>query len=271
MMRTIAFVGPSGTGKSHKASIVARSNGADAIIDDGLLISSNRVIAGISAKKAQTKLASVRQALFIEGNSAEEMIAAIKNLNPQCIMILGTSDGMVKKIAEALALPEIENIIYIEDVATAEEIELARESRLKEGKHIIPVPAFEVKHQFSGYFLHPFRLFQKNLNPRFDNEEDKTIVRPSFSYLGNYTISDNVIVSAVKYEAMKEKCLDRINSVNLRTSQHGIHIDVTFTVKYSENITEICKRVQRYIKDGVELNTSVNVRRVNVYVKALTV
>lgn len=270
-MRTIAFVGPSGTGKSHKASFVARNNGADAIIDDGLLISSNRVVAGISAKKAQTKLASVRQALFIEGNSAEEMKAAVKKLNPECIMILGTSDGMVQKIAEALSLPEIEKIIYIEDVATAEEIRLAKESRLKEGKHIIPVPAFEVKHQFSGYFLHPLRLFHKNLNSRFDSDEDRTIVRPSFSYLGNYTISDNVIISAVKYEAMKEKCLDKINSVNLRTTQHGIHIDVTLTVKYSENIADICKRVQTYIKDGVEHNTSVNVRRVNIYVKALSV
>ncbi len=270
-MRTIAFVGPSGTGKSHKAAPVAKNNGADAIIDDGLFISGNRVVAGVSAKKAPTKLASVRQALFIEDGQAETVITAIKKTKPECIMILGTSDGMVHKIAKALELPEIENIIRIEDVATPEEIEAARISRTKEGKHIIPVPAFEVKHQFSGYFLHPLRLFRKNINEEEDVDADKTIVRPSFSYLGNYTISDNVIVSAVKYEAMKEKFLDKINGVSLRTTQHGIHIDVTLTVKYSENIIDICRRIQNLIKYGVETNTSVNVRKVHIYVKAISV
>lgn len=270
-MRTIAFVGPSGTGKSHKAAAVANKYGADAIIDDGLLISANRVIAGVSAKKAPTKLASVRQALFIEAGQAETVIAAVRDIKPECIMILGTSDGMVYRIAEALRLPEIEQIIRIEDVATPEEIEAARQSRTKEGKHVIPVPAFEVKHQFSGYFLHPLRLFRKNVNDEEDTDADKTIVRPSFSYLGNYTISDNVIISAVKYEAMKEKCLDKINGVGLRTTQHGIHIDVTLTVKYSENIMDICKRIQKLIKSGVEENTSVNVRRVHIYVKSISV
>ena len=37
-MDVIALVGPSGTGKSHRALWVAQQNGADAIIDDGILI-----------------------------------------------------------------------------------------------------------------------------------------------------------------------------------------------------------------------------------------
>ena len=38
-MRVIAFVGPSGTGKSYRSVMVSQQYGADAIIDDGLLIS----------------------------------------------------------------------------------------------------------------------------------------------------------------------------------------------------------------------------------------
>ena len=37
-MEVVAFVGPSGTGKSHRAIGVAHNNNCDAIIDDGLLI-----------------------------------------------------------------------------------------------------------------------------------------------------------------------------------------------------------------------------------------
>ena len=51
-MRVIAFVGPSGTGKSYRSVMVSQQYGADAIIDDGLLISHGKVIAGTSAKKA---------------------------------------------------------------------------------------------------------------------------------------------------------------------------------------------------------------------------
>ncbi|MBQ9596259.1 MAG: hypothetical protein IJR35_10425, partial [Synergistaceae bacterium] len=52
----IAFVGPAGTGKSHRATHVARQNGTDIIIDDGLLISRGRILAGRSAKSEINRL-----------------------------------------------------------------------------------------------------------------------------------------------------------------------------------------------------------------------
>ncbi len=268
-MRTIAFVGPSGTGKSHRAAQVAKQNGADAIIDDGLLISGNRVVAGTSAKKAPTKLASVRQALFVDQLAAKEVSLAIKKLNPKCVMILGTSDGMVNKIASALGLPDIDKIVRIESVASKEQMEQALNMRKNEGKHVIPAPAFEIKKDFSGYFLHPMRFFRKSLAAGDDFEEDKTIVRPTFSYLGEYTISDNVVISSVKHEAMREKAVYRVNSVNIRSTAHGAHIDVTLTLKYGVNIPDACHRIQHRIRDGVERYTSINVRRVHIYVRGL--
>ena len=47
-MQIIAFVGASGTGKSYRAITIARENKIDAIIDDGLLISNNKIVAGIT-------------------------------------------------------------------------------------------------------------------------------------------------------------------------------------------------------------------------------
>ena len=43
-MKTYAFVGPSGTGKSYRAQMVANDNGIKYIIDDGLLIKENEVL-----------------------------------------------------------------------------------------------------------------------------------------------------------------------------------------------------------------------------------
>ena len=64
---------------------------------------------------------------------------------------------MVNKIAANIGLPPIEKIIYIDEIATPEEIQEARRSRVTEGKHVIPVPTFEIKKDFSGFILDPLQ------------------------------------------------------------------------------------------------------------------
>ena len=41
-----AFVGPSGTGKSYRAQMVASKFDIEYIIDDGILVKDNEIIAG---------------------------------------------------------------------------------------------------------------------------------------------------------------------------------------------------------------------------------
>ena len=55
-MEVVAFVGPSGTGKSHHAIGVAFDNRCDAIIDDGLLIKGTKILAGTSAKNEDNRI-----------------------------------------------------------------------------------------------------------------------------------------------------------------------------------------------------------------------
>ena len=64
-VKVYAFVGPSGTGKSYRAQMVAGEYDIHYIIDDGLFIKDNEVIAGNSAKKAPTKIETVKHALFL--------------------------------------------------------------------------------------------------------------------------------------------------------------------------------------------------------------
>ena len=125
-IKVYAFVGPSGTGKSYRAQMVAGEYDIHYIIDDGLFIKDNEVIAGNSAKKAPTKIETVKHALFLTEEEKKEIRKAIKKYKPEGILILGTSDNMVKKIAENLGLPEVEKIIRIEEIATPEEMEDAK-------------------------------------------------------------------------------------------------------------------------------------------------
>ena len=202
-MQVYAFVGKTGTGKSYNALKVAKSYDIKYIIDDAILINETKVVAGRSAKTEASKIASVKAAIFFYEDRRKEMIAAIKKEKIDKILLLGTSDEMVAKIAENLKLGPIQKTIYIEDIATPEKIEEARKSRNEEGKHVVPVPTFEIKKQFSGYFIDPLRMFdiyrRESSNMYEAESSEKTIIRPTYSYLGKFRISDNVIKEIITH------------------------------------------------------------------------
>ena len=94
-MDVYTLVGKSGTGKSFHAMNLCKKLNIDAIIDDGLFIYKNSVVAGESAKRASTKIGAVKIALFHDDNLQKQVVEAIKRNQPKSILVLGTSDGMV--------------------------------------------------------------------------------------------------------------------------------------------------------------------------------
>lgn len=269
-MRVIAFVGPSGTGKSYRSLKVASQEGADGIIDDGLLIAHGKVMAGTSAKSEPTMMASVKHALFMRSEQSRDIKRILSSGKINCLMILGTSEGMANKIAKALGVGNIERFIHIEDVASNEEMELAHGMRIHEGKHVIPVPSLEIKKDFSGYFLHPLRYLQKNMDDVEDDySDDKSIVRPTFSYMGDYTISDNVIIAMAVHETEKIEAISKVLNINIRKTSHGLHLDMTVSVNLGCDIQKTCAQAQNAVRDSIEKYTSVNIRRVHMFVKSI--
>ena len=265
-----AFVGPSGTGKSYRAQMVAGAYNIKFIIDDGLLVKENAIVAGQSAKKAPTKIETIKKALFNDANQKAEMQEAIIKLNPKSILILGTSDKMVKTIAENLGLPSIKKTIYITDVATEEEIENARRIRTTEGKHVIPVPTFELKKDFSGYLLDPLQIFKSqglNGNPYI---AEKSIIRPTFNYIGNFTISDNVFKQIIEVQAKDIKSISKIIRIRVNKSEEGPNVYIEVEIVYGFNIiTELKKFKERCIRD-IERQTRMNVTEFKIVAKKIS-
>ena len=274
-MDTIALIGPSGTGKSHRALIVAHEYDVDTIIDDGLLIMDSKIIAGHSAKKEPSKIKAVKRAIFMEPDHANEVREAIARVLPKRILLLGTSQNMVEKIVDVLGLPAISKIIRIEDIATKGEIAKARESRLKEGKHIIPVPTIELKPHFSGYLIDSLDVFFKK--PRSKQRRklgEKSIVRPTFSYYGKLLISDAAIAAVVDYIAISEGIITKTGQINIKNShdsEKGISISLDVIIKYGQPIWQVVHDAQIRIKQMVEYMTGMMVREVNIAVKRLSI
>ena len=270
-IKVYAFVGPSGTGKSYRAQMVASEKNINFIIDDGLLIKDNEVIAGESAKKAPTKIETVKHALFYRDEEKEEIVKALKKYKPESILILGTSDGMVKKIAENLGLPEISETIYITDVATKQEMETARRIRVTEGKHVIPVPTFEIKKDFSGYLLDPLQIFKSKGKGQKPYISEKSIIRPTFSYMGKFTISDTVFRQILEYLASKTPGIYKILKTRVENYGEGVKLYMEVTVVYGTNVVKDIKSFKQKARKEIEKLTAMNVVELDVVAKNIYV
>lgn len=269
-IKVYSFVGPSGTGKSYRAQMVANKYKIRFLIDDGILVHDNEIYAGSSAKKAPTKIETVKRALFINEDQKNEMLKALKKAKPESILILGTSDKMVDEIASNLNLPPISKRIYIQDVASEQEIENARRIRTTEGKHVIPVPTFEIKKQFSGYLLDPLQIFRSTGIGEDPYISEKSIIRPTFSYMGNFTISDNVFKQIIEYLSTKIDAVEEILRITITKTDEGPSIYVEVKVKYGFNILSELGRFKELCIKEIEKQTTMNVVSMRIVAKKLS-
>lgn len=268
-MEVIAFVGASGSGKSHRAIGVAHQYHCDAIIDDGLLIQGTKILAGTSAKSEQNRVQAVKRAIFYEDSHASEVREALARSGIRRILIIATSDRMISKITARLALPEPLKTIYITDIASKQEIKKAHESRLRYGKHIVPVPTVELKQHFSGFFANlPYNIFSKN---KRDRQESRSIVRPAFSYYGVILISDYVIEDIINIIVKRMIGVARIYYIHVRrrTDNKGLSVHVEVNLYYGVKVFEVSRLLQKKIKTKVEFMTGMQVQRVNISVRSL--
>lgn len=262
MMEVYALVGSSGTGKSFKALEFAYENDIEYIIDDGILIYKNKVLAGISAKQANTTIEAVKRAIFYNLEHRQEVRETIKKENIRKILIIGTSKKMVNQIVERLSIGMVCKFINIQDISTKYEIEIAKQAR-KEGNHVIPVPAVEIKSMASGLSINSLkRLFRKGNNRNMVVLE-KTIIRPTFSYIGKFYISADVIKQIIEYEVYNFGSIDRINKINIENCNNFMNIFVSININDLETIKKI-EDIQQTIKKSIEKMTLVNVQKIDI-------
>lgn len=267
-MEVYALVGTAGTGKSYRAMGVAYEKDIDLVIDDGVLIRGTRKLAGQSAKKESTKISAVKRALFFHEDHKEEARKVLEEIKPKRVLLLGTSDRMVQHIAETLNLPPIKEIIRIEDIATPEEIDEARYQRMRYGKHVIPLPTLEIKRDFSGYFLDAIIAFVRRRDTEFEIGE-KTVMRPTFSYMGNYTVSNKTIIQIAERATQNVEGFQKISKFRLKKGEDEITLELEGTFILGCEIPKVGYDVQSKIKTAIEHMTGFHVKSVNVVVKNL--
>ncbi len=265
-MKVYALVGATGTGKSYRAPQIAQELGIDCIIDDGLLISQGKIVAGISAKAEINKIRAAKVAVFYFPEHREKVKQAIQQLKPEKILILGISPQMVCKICERLELPLPEKVISIEDIVSAGEIELARSARELEGKHTIPVPLVEIKRNLWGNFV-------ESLPPAvwrfFYSYRGKTVVRPPFSYLGKLVISKRALRSLIFKILTGMSFIEAVNRIDIHREARGVVVMVGCVFRKEKPIFAACNSLRKNLQDRVMYLTGVELHRIDVDIEGV--
>jgi hypothetical protein len=265
-------VGPSGTGKSYCAQLVAHEYEADAIIDDGLLICGNHIMAGISAKRQSTRVGAIRTALFSDANQAQIVRAKLEELAPKRLLILATSEAMARHIARNLDLPEPEKMLNIREVASSVAIARARRARREHGHHVVPAPTVEVKPRFSGTIIEPVRALWRRPRAHPDGRDhslwvEQSIVRPTFTYLGHFYIANEALVSIAVHCV---KLLGyRLERVNVTSQPDGVSLTADLVVPYGVELPTAAREAQLQVQRQLEHMTALNVLAVNLTIKRL--
>lgn len=280
-MTVFALVGESGTGKSFRAKLIAQENGIEAIIDDGLLIQNDKIIAGRTAKHEKTYMGAVRIALFDDKQHRDQVAKALQTNRIKKLLIIGTSEKMAQKITSRLQIPLPSKIIKIEDIATREELEKAIRSRQIEGKHVIPVPAIEVKKSYSQIFYDSMKEIAGKSSANFkilnlfgkkkQSTLEKSIVTPEFSKKGRIEISEAAL-SQMAMHCVSEFSKDiRIKKLSIKTNSRGYKLIITVDVPFGRQLTGEIHRLQQYVIENIEKYTGILIEEVSIIIDKITV
>jgi hypothetical protein len=268
-VRVYALVGESGTGKSFRAKLVAQKFGIDMIIDDGLLIRGDSLLAGRSAKKEQLYMAAVKTALFHDKTHRDEVAKALARERFRKILVIGTSERMAVKICERLQIPHPVKIIKIEDIASRAEIDKAVRSRKVEGKHVIPVPALEIRRNYPSIFYDSIRVFLKRsfgTAPPKPRIYEKSVVRPEYTKRGRVSISEAALSQMVLH------CVDefddslRVRRLAVRSDTQGYRLTIVLEVPFGKKLASNAHALQEYIIDNIERFTGILIEEVNIVI-----
>ncbi len=267
-MQVFFLIGSSGTGKSHRASLVAHRYDIPLIIDDGLLIQGTGVLAGKSAKREVTRLGAVKRAIFLDDGHAREVRDKIRDSGHRKVLILATSEKMAEQIASRLELPPVDKVIQIEDIASNKAISTALKLRQSHNQHVIPIPTFELKKDFPGYIIDPLKsLLKKPASPHVVVE--RSVVRPAYSTLGSFFIATQVLAQLVEYRSEKTPGIHKAYRIHVSANPKGLTVNMDVTVELNGPLIPMLQSLQETLKEDLERLTGFSVAEVHINAKRL--
>lgn len=261
-MEIFGLSGPSGTGKSTVALSFAHKKKIPAIIDDGLLIINGKKAAGTSAKFEKTTVGAVKRAIFFHEDHRNEVKEALKNYFISRVLIIGTSERMIRLIAKNLELGEVKHIYQITDIRSSNEIKIAQFVRKTEGKHVIPIPYKQAEQSFIGRFI---QRGKEIFSPARERIGETTIVHPKFQ-IGSIHIYKSVYKDIVQYVCSKYDEIASCKTAHIHLQNlPAISIDIGIKQPVAFNLKSFAEKLQKELYE--QFKESLNIEFFSIRIK----
>ena len=163
--------------------------------------------------------------------------------------------------------------IKIEDIATKAEIEKAMQSRQVEGKHVIPVPALEIRRNYPSIFYDSVRVFLRRsfgTGVSLPKIYEKAVVRPEYTKRGRVAISEAALSQMVVHCVDEYDPAVKVKRLAIRDDTQGYRITVVLEVPFGTKLASNAHALQEFIVDNIERFTGILVAEVNIVIDRLT-
>ncbi len=227
-VKVYSLVGPSGSGKSYRAGYVMEKYSVDILVDDGLIIRNQKILCGKTAKNAKNILDAVSTAIFIDEMHRREAQQQLTDESFKRILLIGTSDKMIRKICHALLLPLPHKRIAIEEITTEEERQLAIKQRESRQSHIVPAPVMEVQQMFPSILAKSLNVIIRRSIGFFKRDQliKKSIVRPAYSDQGDIRISRKGLTNIVEHCIKEHISKLELERITIHEGEEDISINI---------------------------------------------
>ena len=95
------------------------------------------------------------------------------------------------------------------------------------------------------------------------------MIRPTFSYLGNYTISDSVLKDIILHISTKAEAIYKIARIRIEKTDQGASIYVEIIIKYGYNVMTQLQSFKKQCIREIEKLTAMNVEKFQILAKGI--
>ena len=131
-------------------------------------------------------------------------------------------------------------------------------------------PTMELKPYFKGYMVDPLHFLRnrKKEPKRFSEWNERSVVRPVFSYYGKLTFSDKVIESLVNYAAggLKRIKIRHVRSKKSESQVNGLilYLDVTVRTGTPQEIRDVIHTMRDKVQREIEYTTGMSLESMKI-------
>lgn len=119
--------------------------------------------------------------------------------------------------------------------------------------------------------LDPLQIFKSKGKGQKPYISEKSIIRPTFSYMGKFTISDLVFRQILEYLAQKTPAIHKILKTRVENYGEGAKIYMEVSIVYGFNVVEGLNNFKEKSKKEIETLTAMNVVELEVVAKNIYV